>query len=85
MGNNVFSKRIPVQEGDLEFHFAQLEGDLPNFQVNVIDSKGNNIQFSMNQNKYGAWHSAGTLLPMWIISAEHVIGEVIEEEIHVQH
>lgn len=81
MVNTVFTRIIKVSEGVLEFNFRKIPGDLQSYQVDVTDNRGYRIQFSISRNSHGAWHSTGTLLPMWIIKAEHAIGEAIEEEI----
>jgi len=80
MVNIVFTRIIRVSEGQLEFNFRKLSGEIQNFHADVTDPRGNRIQFSINQNIHGAWHLTGTLLPLWIVNAEQVIGQTIEEE-----
>ena len=80
-----FSKVIKAGERQREFNFRQLSGggDMK-YHVDVPDDKGNRIIFQMHQDQEGKWKTSALSLPLWIHSAEDVLGNVITEQIQEQ-
>lgn len=78
--NIAFSKVLKIGEGKREFNFRKLPLEIVTYHVDVTDEKGARILFVMYKNAQGNWQSEGVQLPLWIVAAEHILGEAIEEE-----
>lgn len=81
-----FSKVIKAGERQREFNFRQLPlaGEEMRYHVDVPDDKGNRIIFQMSQDAEGRWKTPDEVLPLWIQSAETILGDVIAEQILTQ-
>lgn len=82
MKNLQFSKLIKADGSLREFNFRKHRdhngGIL--FSVDVSDPRNNRIAFQMRQTDT-AWRIEQTTVPEWVISNEHVLHQMIEEEL----
>jgi hypothetical protein len=80
---NVQFSRLVKADGTLrEFNFrkhSDSQGGIL-FSVDVCDLRNNRIVFKM-QHKETAWKIVQTPLPEWVIKNEHVLNDLIEEEL----
>jgi hypothetical protein len=80
---NVQFSRLVKADGSLrEFNFrkhSDSQGGIL-FSVDVCDLRNNRIVFKM-QHKETAWKIVQTPLPEWVIKNEHVLNDLIEEEL----
>jgi hypothetical protein len=82
MKNLQFSKLIKADGSLREFNFRKHRD--PNgsilFSVDVSDPRNNRIVFKMRQDD-SSWKIEQTPLPEWVITNEHVLHQMIEEEL----
>ena len=80
---NIQFSRLVKADGSLrEFNFrkhSDSQGGIL-FSVDVCDLRNNRIVFKM-QHKETAWKIVQTPLPEWVIKNEHVLNDLIEEEL----
>ena len=81
MKNMQFSRLVKADGSLREFNFRKHSD--PNggilFSVDVSDTRNNRIAFKMRQTDT-SWKIVGAPLPEWVITNEHVLHELIEEE-----
>ena len=80
---NVQFSRLVKADGMLrEFNFrkhSDLQGGFL-FSVDVVDLRNNRIAFKM-QHKDTAWKIVQSPLPEWVTKNEHILNQLIEEEL----
>lgn len=80
---NVQFTRLVKADGNLrEFNFrkhSDSQGGIL-FSVDVCDLRNNRIIFKMEQ-KETAWRIVNTPLPEWVLTNEHILHQLIEEEL----
>ena len=77
--NIAFTKILKINERLWEFNFRKLPGLYPSYHVDLTSEKGSRIMFSIYRSAEGVWRTTSHKLPLWIASAESLIGETIEE------
>ena len=78
--NIQFTKLIKVDGKLKEFNFRKPNGRQEGlFTVDVIDEKGNRIIFKMEKSETH-WRILTADLPAWVVTAENIFDELIEEE-----
>jgi hypothetical protein len=79
-----FSKVIKAGERQREFNFRRMtDGSDLKFHVDVPDDKGNRIIFQMLKNEEGRWEASTPFLPAWIVEAEQILHDAIQENVNV--
>lgn len=78
--SSYFSKLLKAGDRLREFNFRQASlKDDSRYHVNVPDDTGDRIYFGMQEIADKEWKIEAGSLPVWIVSAEHLLSEAIEE------
>jgi hypothetical protein len=80
--NVQFTKLVKADGNLREFNFrkhSDSEGGIL-FSVDVCDLRNNRIIFKM-QHKETSWRIVNSPLPEWVLTNEHILNELIEEEL----
>ena len=77
--NIAFSKILKINDRLWEFNFRRLPGEYSSYYADVTNEHGTRIPFSIYKSADGTWRATSNKLPLWIASAESLIGETIEE------
>jgi len=76
-----FSRLMKAGDRVREFNFLRMRSpEDAAFSVNVVDDRGNRINFNMQKTE-NDWKIVGGVLPAWIIQNENKLNALIEKEL----